>query len=548
MLPLLACMLTLAQAPVPAPPPNPNAPPTPGTATLRGHVFAADTGQPLRRAQVRITANEIRENRMATTDAEGRYEFKEVRAGRYQIFANKGSYVSLGYGQPRPMAVPKPITILDNQTVEKMDFMLPRGSIVSGRILDEFGEPIPDVQVAAQQYQTIQGQRRLVPSGRQTQTNDIGEFRLFGIPPGQYYLTATWRNNNNNPLNLDDRTAYAPMYFPGTDNPAQAQRLTLAIGQELSDLVMALKPIKATRVNGTVTTADGRPLTGMVMAMTTGGFGFNTTGNGQIRPDGTFVINGLAPGEYMLRAQSFGPNGPDGETATMKITATGDDIADVRLVGVKPSSVVGRVFVDPAAAAALPASLQLMTMPIDPSEMSFNIASGRMSDDGSFEMRGQVGRMRVSVMSPGWTAADRAAEQHRRHRRRIRDQAEREHQWSRGRDHEPAIAALRPGHQRPRRDAKRLHSDRVFAGQGPLEDPEPLSGHGPPRPGRPIHDPQSAAGRLLHRRARQDRPRSDQRSGISRRGAGQGDRDHAARGGSEDGGPEIAELRVQSSD
>src|SRR5712675_2110605 len=63
-----------------AQPPNSNntAPPAPGTATLRGHVFAADSGQPLRKAQVRIFAGEIRENRMATTDAEGRYEFKEV--------------------------------------------------------------------------------------------------------------------------------------------------------------------------------------------------------------------------------------------------------------------------------------------------------------------------------------------------------------------------------------------------------------------------------------------------------------------------------------
>ena len=93
--------------------------------------------------------------------------------------------------------------------MEKLDFSLPRGSIVTGRILDEFGEPMPDVQIAAQQYQTIQGQRRLIPSGRQTASNDIGEFRLFGIPPGQYYLSATWHANN--PLNNEEKVAYAPM-------------------------------------------------------------------------------------------------------------------------------------------------------------------------------------------------------------------------------------------------------------------------------------------------------------------------------------------------
>ena len=54
-------------------------------------------------------------------------------------------------------------------------------------------------------------------------------------------------------MNNEDKTAYAPMYFPGTDNPAQAQRITLAVGQQLSDIVMALKPIRATRVSGTAT-------------------------------------------------------------------------------------------------------------------------------------------------------------------------------------------------------------------------------------------------------------------------------------------------------
>src|ERR1700726_3199962 len=82
------------------------APAPPGTATLRGHVFAADTGQPLRKAQVRIFAGEIRENRMATTDERGAYEFNEVRAGRYTISASKGSYVSVSYGQQRPNDAP----------------------------------------------------------------------------------------------------------------------------------------------------------------------------------------------------------------------------------------------------------------------------------------------------------------------------------------------------------------------------------------------------------------------------------------------------------
>ena len=393
----------LQQPGQPGQPANNNAQPAPGTATLRGHVFAGDSGQPLRKAQVRATAPDIRETRLATTDAEGRYELKEVRAGRYTISASKGSYVGLSYGQQRPTDAGKPLEILDNQAVERVDFTLPRGSVITGRIVDEYGEPMSEVQIAPQRYQFSQGQRRLVPTGRSASTDDMGEFRLFGIPPGQYYLSATWRNQNY-PMNNEDKTAYAPMYFPGTDNPAQAQRITLAAGQELNDLVMALKPMRATRVTGSAMTSDGRPMTGMMMITQSTGFGFNSSAS-QIRPDGTFTVNGLAPGEYTLRAQPNGPRDPDAEAATLKITATGDDIVDVHLVGTKPSIASGRVVVDPSAAAALPPGLMVMAQPTEPGAMPMGINPGKMNDDGSFELRVSPGRMRIGLMNQpaGWT-------------------------------------------------------------------------------------------------------------------------------------------------
>lgn len=384
-------------------PPANSAPQTPGTATLRGHVFAADSGQPLRKAQVRISAGDIREQRLATTDVEGRYEFKEVRAGRYTIAASKGSYVGLSYGQQKPLDAPKPLAILDNQTVERLDFMLPRGSVITGHIVDEFGEPISDIQISAQHYQSIAGQRRLVPSGRMASTDDMGEFRLFGVPPGQYYVTATWRSQN--PMNDEEKIAYAPTYFPGTDNLAQAQRLTLEAGQEISDLVIALRPMRATRVSGTATNAEGKPMTGMVMVMSSTGLAGMISSGGPIRPDGTFSVSGLAPGEYTLRAQSFGGTGgpAESEMASAKITVAGDDITDLHLIASKPSSLSGRIVSDPAAG-SLPPGLMLMALPLDPLSMPMGMMPARMADDGSFELKSGPGKMRISMMNQagGW--------------------------------------------------------------------------------------------------------------------------------------------------
>src|SRR4030095_10977775 len=127
----------------------------PGTATLRGHVLAADTGRPLRRAQVRIFAAEIRENRVATKDDDGGYEFKEVKAGRYTINATKGSYISLSYGQTRPLEAGTPLEIKDGPNVERVDFSLPRGAVITGRIFDEFGEPLSDRMGAPTRHQSL---------------------------------------------------------------------------------------------------------------------------------------------------------------------------------------------------------------------------------------------------------------------------------------------------------------------------------------------------------------------------------------------------------
>jgi hypothetical protein len=375
----------------------------PGTATLRGHVVAADTGRPLRKALVRIVAPEIHENRTTTTEDDGRYEFKEVKAGRYTINATKGSYITLSYGQTRPLDTGTPLDIKDGQTVERVDFSLPRGAVVTGRILDEFGEPLSDVMVAPMRYQFVQGKRTLVSGGRMSSTDDIGEFRLFGITPGQYYLQATWRPSMPIGPGGESQPAYSPMFFPGVVDAGEAQRFTLGISQQLSDLVMALKPTKAVRVSGTVLSSDGRPATGMLNVMRTVGAGIAGNMAIIIRPDGSFQLNAVAPGEYQLRSFPSGPVGPDTETAMAKITVAGEDITDLQLVTSKPLSVAGRVIVDPAAAPSLPAALFVSAFGLD--GPNFGGAPARVADDYTFVLRTSPGRSRIVLPNapPGWS-------------------------------------------------------------------------------------------------------------------------------------------------
>src|SRR5215467_3981671 len=377
-----------------------------GTAIIRGHVFDGATGQPLRKAQIRASSPELRENRLATTDANGAYEFKDLAAGRYSLNANKGSYVGLSYGQTRPFEPGKLIEVHNAQLLDKVDFSLPHGAVITGRVVDEFGEPIADVQVGAMRALYAQGRRQLTMAGRGSQTNDIGEFRIYGLPPGQYVISATYRaiNIGINEVS-NDRSGYAPTYYPSTSNSAEAQRITVGVGQKVSDLTIALSPTRMARVSGTAVDSEGKPVSNgiLMMIQTNGGGILNLTTGGQLRPDGTFVIGNVAPGDYTLRAMpASGLGGAlTPELVQTDLSVAGEDINDVRLVGINPSKVTGRIIPAPSQASNPNFSaIQLVAAPFVPQPLGGG-GPNRVNDDGTFEMSVPPGKANIRMNPTG---------------------------------------------------------------------------------------------------------------------------------------------------
>src|SRR5687768_17577104 len=163
-----------------------------GTGRIKGRLVTADTGTPVRRAQVRLSGPDIMP-KSAATDQEGRFEFKDLPAGAFSVSASKSGFVTVNYGQKRPFEPGKPIEIVDGQVVENADITMPRGSVISGRIMDEFGDPIADTQVSAMRSTWVNGRRRLQSAGRTATTNDLGQYRIYGLPPGDYFVSATLR-------------------------------------------------------------------------------------------------------------------------------------------------------------------------------------------------------------------------------------------------------------------------------------------------------------------------------------------------------------------
>src|SRR5215831_199312 len=247
-----------------------------GTGGLKGRVLAADSGSPLRRAQVRISSSDIG-SKTTLTDAQGRYEFKELPSGRFSVSVTKSGFVTMQYGQTRPFEQGRPIELADAQLMEKVDVVLPRGSVLAGRVVDEVGEPVAEADVTAMRLQYQNGRRRLVPSGRNASTNDLGQFRIYGLPPGEYYVSATFRAMG--PAMLDmlgpgataqtnaAQSGYAATYYPSTPNPGEAQRVAVGVGQELPSVDIQLQPVKLARVSGVAIGSDGKPMTGAIVML-----------------------------------------------------------------------------------------------------------------------------------------------------------------------------------------------------------------------------------------------------------------------------------------
>ncbi|MGE3509105.1 MAG: carboxypeptidase regulatory-like domain-containing protein [Vicinamibacterales bacterium] len=348
------------------------------TGRITGRVIAADNGRPVRRARVLLTAAELPGGRGALTDADGLFEFTELPAGRYSLGVSKSGFISLSYGQRRPLQPGTPLQLGEAEQLRGLEFRLPRGSVISGQILDEVGDPLPGVSVRVLAFRYAQGTRQLVPVGA-GMTDDRGQYRVWGLNPGDYYVSAAARNFNVGPPGAPgvplrfpgagrggrgggppngnvggtgaapvadgtEQTGYAPTYYPGVESVAQARPVTVGLGAEAPDISFSILLVRTARVSGRVVAGDGTPVsTGMVVLMpegqTSGRLGPGAGFNGRLQWDGTFAMPNVPPGRYVLRARGDDWDSP--QFATMPLTVSGDDLAGVTVVLLPGATLTG---------------------------------------------------------------------------------------------------------------------------------------------------------------------------------------------------------------
>ncbi len=401
-----------AQAPVPGVLASPQVSDVrpPSVAQVRGRVLDAANGTPVRNALVTIVSPTLREAHTSATDAQGRYEFTGLAASRYRLVVEKEGYVSLEYGQTRPFAMGKPLELRGLETLERVDFNLPRGGVITGRVVDESGDPAPNVNVRALRYVTTGDRRGLTEEASDT-TDDLGEYRLYGLMPARYQVSAVPRRESldaDGSSNGDSGDEYAPTYYPGTANAAEGHPLTVALQRSIADVNFGLVPARLARLSGTAVNPNGRPLIGIVRAFHTD-VTFGDQIRAQIQPDGTFTLGGVPPGEYQLRADGQGSVEDGWELATARVSVTGRDIANISLAATAPTVVSGRIILESSAAKSVAPSafrLVLSTIPIGASSISFGSGQPvRVREDWTFALKAAPGiyDLQHTTMPAGWS-------------------------------------------------------------------------------------------------------------------------------------------------
>jgi len=409
------------------------------TGSISGVVISADpSAGPIARAVVTLRAPELQPHLQLVTDEQGRFSFSSLPQGSFTVTASKAAYLSLSYGQTVPgRGSGLPIALERGQRVADIRLALQRGSVISGRVIDDASQPVSNAPIIVMQSRTVNGERTFVSiSGSWPQTDSHGIYRAYGLPPGEYVVCAYPSGDylaipqNCNPAGgargvrevtpaevqwarqqirsaagggavgvpwsvptpappPSQAMALGPVFYPAASDAAGALPVTVALGEERSGIDLVLSRQPTARITATILGLDGQPAAGATVRFSDG---FGTFGI--VTPDGRFGAPDLLPGQYTLSARA------GNASATMNISVSGRDIPDLVLrlqpAGATTVTLSGRTAFD-AATLTPPTSLTGVRVSLVGAKPTGPLTA-TANADGTFTIVGiEPGRYRLQV-------------------------------------------------------------------------------------------------------------------------------------------------------
>ncbi len=311
-------------------------------ASVRGRAVVAETGEPLAGVTVELSArlHGTRFGQSARSAADGGFAFEGLAAGEYALFARKAGYLPVA-------GFPLPVAVAAGPSREEVTLRFHRHAVLAGVVAGADGAPVIGAEVVAYRYRWVEGRRSLARAASAV-ADDLGRYRLFGLSAGTYLLAALAPRRDWQEGELDRGGV---TYYPSGAEAAEAARLRLRWGQEMTDVSITLRPQAVYGLSGFITdSGSGGPCRGCLVrverleeGLASGAFQQSRP----TRPDGSYRASGLTPGTYRITAEEPAP--PDGHyVAACTVIVGNRDLAGVNLTVGAEHAVRGRVVYDSA--------------------------------------------------------------------------------------------------------------------------------------------------------------------------------------------------------
>ncbi len=370
--------------------------------SITGQVVSSTTGEPLRKVSLSLRPQGRGGNpAAATSDASGNFKFNAVDVGTYTLTGERPGYVRAAFGEDRVGGQARTIEVTTAKSTGGIQLKLLPQSVIAGRVYDQDGDPIQNAQVQVMRYSYPGGKRQLGPV-QQATTNDLGEYRIPGLAPGRYYISATERGllgaaqdiignfaqgrgkQGGGPagrgaildqlLGLGAETnpeAYVTTYYPRSIEPNGATPIDLVPGSEARGIDIGLLKARKYSVSGVVEglpAAPAQPQQQQANGKQKGKQGPGGPGGvqltliprssspqqpglanvmaggiAQVDATGKFEFRGVQPGAYYLMAQARGPQQQQRLSARVPVDVTSSDLTRLNVRLTPPLDVAGRI-------------------------------------------------------------------------------------------------------------------------------------------------------------------------------------------------------------
>ena len=359
---------------------------------IKGKILANNSEIPLRKVilSLRTAQSRNREQPKTTrTNDSGEYEFKGIKPGKYVLRATRNGYIPQNYGQKPDNFLTQrimsgtPLTVRADEILEGINFKLIRGGVVEGRVVAQDSEPLSRVRVLLSRYGSFQGQRRLLPI-RTDQTDDRGQYRIFDVAPGSYYLSA----NLSSPFGRNSaRPSFPSTYYPGVLNPQEAIKVEVLSGNEIGGYDITLIETLSYSVTGQILQSDGRPADSIRVSSTKdSGDSFFSMSRGTTNSDsqGNFEISNLMSGRYRLIARSRINDGI--QTASKTVEITNQNLDGITLTLGNGAQISGKLFPKENLKDIDPRQIQIRMIPSISTRGMFGRSRATINEDFTFQI------------------------------------------------------------------------------------------------------------------------------------------------------------------